>query len=41
MEHAISPDDAAMPLVDLLLTEVGKSEPNGELVQYGNVLPWL
>ncbi|WP_375749150.1 SDR family NAD(P)-dependent oxidoreductase [Vibrio sp. HN007] len=41
MQDARSPDDAAIAVVDLLLTKAGAKEPHGELVTFGQCLPWL
>ncbi|MBD0864694.1 MAG: SDR family NAD(P)-dependent oxidoreductase [Rhodobacteraceae bacterium] len=41
MSGALSTDDAAVPIVDLLLTPEDMSGPNGKLIQYGKVLPWV
>ena len=41
MSGALSPDEAAKPIVDLLLSPPGAEGPNGQLVQYGKLLPWV
>ncbi len=41
MSGALSTDEAAKPIVDLLLSPPGTREPSGQLVQFGKVLPWL
>lgn len=41
MSGELSPDEAAKPIIDLLLTPEGSDAPNGQLVQYGKVLPWV
>lgn len=41
MSRAQTPDQAASPIVDLLLTAPGVLQPTGQLVQFGKVLPWL
>ncbi|WED23460.1 SDR family NAD(P)-dependent oxidoreductase [Vibrio sp. JC009] len=41
MNEAQSPDQAALAILDLLLTKAGTKEPNGQLVQFGQCLPWL
>lgn len=41
MSDALSTDEAATPIVDLLLTRRGAEAPNGQLIQFGKVLPWL
>lgn len=40
MNEAQSPDQAAVAVVDLLLTQAGSKQPNGQLVQFGQCLPW-
>ena len=40
MENALHPDDGAVPIIDLLLTPDGSDSPNGQLVQFGRILPW-
>lgn len=40
MKHALSTDDAAVPIIDLLLTSAATRSPNGQLVQFGRLLPW-
>ena len=41
MSSALSPDQAVVPIVDLLLLPKGAQAPNGQLVQHGKILPWL
>jgi len=41
MSGAQSPEEAAVPIVDLLLLPPGTHQPAGQLVQFGKVLPWL
>ena len=41
MSSAMTPDEAAVPVVDLLLTPTGANEPSGELMRSGKALPWL
>ena len=41
MSGALTPDQAAAPIVDILLLPPGARQPSGQLVQYGKVLPWL
>ncbi|MEM8972772.1 MAG: SDR family NAD(P)-dependent oxidoreductase [Pseudomonadota bacterium] len=41
MSGALSTDEAAVSIVDLLLMPERATEPSGQLVQYGKVLPWL
>ena len=41
MSNARSPDDAAQPVIDTLLTPKGATGPQGELVRFGQALPWL
>ena len=41
MSGAQTPDRAASPIVDLLLTAPGALQPTGQLVRFGKVLPWL
>ena len=38
--HAQQPLEAAAPLVNVLLTPPGATEPSGELVRFGGYLPW-
>ena len=40
MSGALTPDQAAMPIVDLLLLPPGTRQPSGQLVRYGEVLAW-
>jgi len=40
MSGAQTPDQAAVPIVDLLLVPPDTRQPNGQLVQHGNVLSW-
>ncbi len=41
MSEAQSPEQAAKAVLDLLLNPEQTGMPNGELVQFGKVLPWL
>ena len=41
MSQAQSPDEAAVPVVDLLLSPPGTKTPNGQLVRFGNIMPWV
>ncbi|MEM9241879.1 MAG: SDR family NAD(P)-dependent oxidoreductase [Pseudomonadota bacterium] len=41
MSDALSTDDAAVPIVDLLLAPLGQDAPHGQLLRYGKVLPWV
>ena len=41
MSSAQSPDEAAAPICDLLLTPPDADGPNGQLIQFGKVLPWI
>lgn len=41
MSSAQSPDQAAQHLVDLLLLPQGVSQPHGQLLQFGKILPWI
>ena len=41
MSGALAPDEAAKPIVDLLLAPTHETRPSGQLVQYGKTLPWL
>ena len=41
MSGALTPEQAAVPVVELLLSPPGTAEPSGELLQFGKVLPWL
>ncbi|CAM3804126.1 SDR family NAD(P)-dependent oxidoreductase [Parendozoicomonas haliclonae] len=41
MSQAQTPDEAARALISLLLTPAGIKTPQGELVQFGRILPWL
>lgn len=41
MSDALSTDEGAAPIVELLLTPAGISAPSGQLVQFGKILPWL
>lgn len=41
MSNAQSPDQAAVAIVDLLLLPEGSKEPNGQLVRFGEMLPWI
>lgn len=41
MSDAQSPDEAAIALVNLLLTKAGTNQPQGQLMQFGRALPWL
>ena len=41
MSGAISPDEAAKAIVDLLLAPTDSETPNGQLLQFGKVLPWV
>lgn len=41
MSDALSPDEAAKPIVELLLTPFGSDAPNGQLVRFGKLLPWV
>lgn len=41
MSGALSTDEAAVPIVDLLLGPEGATKPNGRLIQFGKVLAWL
>ncbi len=41
MSDAVAPADAAQPVVDFLLLPAGLKQPNGQLLHYGRVLPWL
>ena len=40
MSGALSTEEAAKPIISHLLTPSGVDLPNGQLVQYGKVLPW-
>ncbi len=40
MSGAQSPEEAASPIVKLLRTPDGAREPNGQLMQFGQALPW-
>ncbi len=40
MSKAQSPREAAKPVVNTILLPTGTSEPNGQLVRFGNSLPW-
>ena len=40
MSSAQTPEQAAAPIVELLLTAPDRTEPAGELVQFGKVLAW-
>ena len=40
MSNAQTPDEAARAVLDLLLSPETSDAPNGELVQFGNVLAW-
>lgn len=41
MENALSPEDGAAPIIDLLLAESGTTAPHGQLVRFGRTLPWM
>ncbi len=41
MTGALSTDEAAVPIIDLILTPDEVSESNEQLVQFGKVLPWV
>ncbi|MBO9451153.1 SDR family NAD(P)-dependent oxidoreductase [Tropicibacter sp. R16_0] len=41
MENAMSPDEGAAPIIDLLLAPANASQPSGQLVRFGRVLPWM
>lgn len=41
MSDALSTDEGAKPIIDLLLSPSGTDAPNGQLVQFGKVLSWL
>ncbi|MEM7023398.1 MAG: SDR family NAD(P)-dependent oxidoreductase [Pseudomonadota bacterium] len=41
MSDAQTPEQAAAPIVDLLLTPPGQESPSGQLIRFGKVLPWL
>ncbi len=41
MSGALTTDQAAAPIVDLLLRPPRTRHPTGELLQFGKVLPWL
>ncbi len=41
MSGALSTEEGAKPIVDLLLSPPGTDQPSGQLVQFGKVLPWL
>lgn len=41
MSQAQTPDQAAAPVVDLLLAPPGTPQPTGQLVRFGKVMPWL
>ena len=41
MSDARTPEQAASPIVDLLLAPPNSEGPSGQLIQFGKVLPWL
>lgn len=41
MSGALAPDEAAKPIVDLLLASIHENQTSGQLVQFGKILPWL
>lgn len=41
MSGAMKLEQAAAPIVDLLLSPPGTREPSGQLAQFGKILPWL
>lgn len=40
LSEALATDEAAKPIVDMLLAPKRVSAPNGQPVQHGRVLPW-
>ena len=41
MSGALTPEQAASPIIDMLLSPPDKRHPTGQLLQHGKMLPWL
>ena len=40
-DGVLTPEQAAEPIIDILLSPPNKQHPMGQLLQYGKILPWL